>query len=382
MSKASIFGDLTIEQFLTEYWQKKPLLVKGAFKDFDFPVDADELAGMACEADVESRFISQGANGDNWQLKHGPLNEEFFATLPESHWTLLVQAVDHWVPDANELMEAFNFLPSWRLDDLMISYAAQGGGVGPHYDNYDVFLIQADGQRRWEVGGLYGEDSPRREDTPVMILPEWHAEQSWDLEPGDMLYLPPRVGHNGISLDNECVTYSVGFRAPSHTELYQNFARFLGDNIPGELRYADPDHKRQTHSAEIDQASIERLQNTMRHYIDNPTLLAQWFGEYMTDPKYPEQQQANSDTPAVKPGDMLARNEGSRLAFVDQPGMTPLLFADGKSYEFEPASLPLIQQLTEQVDFEVPEQASTEFCALLSQLVNQGSLYVDDVFEL
>mgnify|MGYP000049767022 CR=1 FL=1 len=148
MSERSLFGEITVEQFLAEYWHKKPLLIRGAFADYEFPVDADELAGLACEADVESRLITQSADGEQFELKHGPLDESVFADLPAQYWTLLVQAVDHWVPHASELMQQFNFVPNWRLDDLMISYAADGGGVGPHFDNYDVFLIQAAGRRR------------------------------------------------------------------------------------------------------------------------------------------------------------------------------------------------------------------------------------------
>ena len=189
-------GDITPEQFLSEYWQKKPLLIRNAFPDFEPPVSADELAGLACEADVESRLIIQNPSNDEWSLENGPFDEERFASLPKTHWTLLVQAVDHWVPEAKALLDQFRFIPSWRIDDLMISYAPKGGGVGPHFDNYDVFLLQAEGQRRWEVGGQYHEGSPRRNDAPVMILPEWDAEESFILNPGDMLYVPPQQLHH------------------------------------------------------------------------------------------------------------------------------------------------------------------------------------------
>lgn len=382
MTTPSIFGDISIEQFLTEYWQKKPLLIRGAFKEFDFPVDADELAGLACEDEVESRLIQQNSDGSNWQLTHGPLTEDSFSQLPEDNWTLLVQAVDHWVPDTTDLMEQFNFVPNWRLDDLMISYATPGGGVGPHYDNYDVFLIQAEGKRRWEIGGLFGEDSPRREDTPVMILPEWQAEQSWELEPGDMLYLPPRVGHNGVSLDNECLTYSVGFRAPSHVEIMQGFGSFMADRIASEQRYSDPDLVQQEHPAEITSASVTRLQNLLREYIDQPTMLQQWFGEYMTEPKYPEHIPASSEEVELEPGMMLARTEGARLAYIAEQHSPYQLFADGKSYTFEPSLLNLVQQVTKEIEFEIPEDAPTTYYELLNQLVLQGTLYLEETYEL
>ncbi|MBY4677874.1 cupin domain-containing protein [Marinobacterium arenosum] len=378
MEQTSIFGELSIEQFLAEYWQKKPLLVRGAFADFEFPVGADELAGLACEEEVESRLILQDADGEQWQLEHGPFGEDRFTSLPERYWTLLVQAVDHWVPDAQALMEQFDFVPNWRLDDLMISYAADGGGVGPHYDNYDVFLIQAAGCRRWDVGGLYGEDSPRRPDTPVMILPEWQAEQSWQLQPGDMLYLPPRVGHNGVAAGDGCLTYSVGFRAPAHSEIFQGFSRFLADRLAGELRYADPDLRRPQHPGEIDDRAIERLQALMRQYIDQPDLLSRWFGEYMTEPKYPElaTDQASINSP-LRTGESLYRSEGARLAYRRQSDGGYLLFADGQSHSFNEAELPLVQQLADSGWLELNAAPSAAERKLLEALLRQGSIYSD-----
>ncbi len=212
----SPFGDISIEEFLRDYWQKKPLLVRNAFPDFEAPVGADELAGLSLEEDVESRLVIQSPDGTDWQIQHGPFDDDTFENLPESHWTLLVQAVDHWVPEASEIIEQFRFIPNWRYDDLMVSFASQGGGVGPHYDNYDVFLIQTQGKRRWEVGGFFDQNSPRRPDTPVMIMTEWEPEHNCVLEPGDMLYIPPQVGHKGIGECDVCSTYPVGFRAPQH----------------------------------------------------------------------------------------------------------------------------------------------------------------------
>lgn len=204
-------GDIDIDVFLRDYWHKKPLLIRNALPDVKAPVDADELAGLALDEEVESRLIQFNPKADDWHLDHGPLAEERFSELPEKNWTLLVQGVDHWVPEAADLLEQFNFIPNWRVDDLMISYAVDGGGVGPHYDNYDVFLIQTSGTRRWELGPLCDENSPRRDNTPVMILPEWNPEVVYELNPGDILYLPPRVAHNGIAVGDDCMTCSVAF---------------------------------------------------------------------------------------------------------------------------------------------------------------------------
>ncbi|MCP4595180.1 cupin domain-containing protein [Neptuniibacter sp.] len=379
----SPFGDISVKQFLEEYWQKKPLLVRNAFPDFEPPVSPDELAGLALEEDVESRLIIQSPDGKDWQLKHGPLSEESFSELPDSHWTLLVQAVDHWVPEASELVEQFRFAPNWRLDDLMISYATDGGGVGPHYDNYDVFLIQASGTRRWEFGGIYGEDSPRRDDVPVMILPEWEAEQSFDLQPGDMLYLPPRVGHNGYAVGDDCMTYSVGFRAPSHQEIWESFSNYLDNITCAEDRYSDPDLQQQANPGEITASAIQRVQNILHEYIDSPELLSHWFGQFMTDPKYPdlagEQSSELSDDEIrslIEQGAPLCRTEGSRFAFYRQDGHF-ILFADGKGCACSPEQTELAEQLCADLyhsDIKVTE----DNIVLIKALLLQGSVYFLD----
>ncbi|MCK5433342.1 MAG: cupin domain-containing protein, partial [Gammaproteobacteria bacterium] len=192
-------GEMPLDTFLSEYWQKKPLLIRNGLPDLESPIAPDVLAGLACEEGVESRLLIQGENDQKWELKHGPFNDEIFSQLPESHWTLLVQAVDHWIPEAGNLLNLFDFIPRWRIDDLMISYASDGGGVGPHFDNYDVFLVQTSGKRKWEIGGVYNETTPRRENLPVNILSEFEVLETWILEPGDILYVPPGIGHNGIA---------------------------------------------------------------------------------------------------------------------------------------------------------------------------------------
>ena len=162
-------GKFPIDKFLSEYWQKKPLLIRNALPDVTSPVSADVLAGLACEEEVESRIVIQNKTANKWELKHGPFSEETFSTLPSTHWTLLVQAVDHWMPQAAKFLELFTFIPRWRIDDLMMSYASDGGSVGPHYDNYDVFLVQTNGKRKWEVGEQYDENSPLIQNLPVSI---------------------------------------------------------------------------------------------------------------------------------------------------------------------------------------------------------------------
>ncbi|WP_415881317.1 JmjC domain-containing protein [Neptuniibacter sp. QD34_54] len=379
----SPFGDISIETFLAEYWQKKPLLIRNAFSNFEPPVTADELAGMALEEDVESRLIIQSPDGKDWSLKHGPLQEETFAELPDSHWTLLVQSVDHWIPEANELLEHFRFVPNWRLDDLMISYAADGGGVGPHYDNYDVFLIQASGTRRWEVGGIYGEDSPRRPDVPVMILPEWEPEHVWDLQPGDMLYVPPRVGHNGFAIGDDCMTYSVGFRAPSHQEMMSGFTDYLSDITKAEDRYRDSDLALQANPGEITDQALERVKSALKEYIDSPELLTHWFGQFMTEPKNPEHgadQVCEMDEEEIAElllaGIPLCRSEGSRFAF-NRLDDHFILFVDGKGCACSEGQVTLAESLCANLYHEQIEPTE-ENLQLLKALLLQGSIYFLD----
>lgn len=377
-------GTLTAAEFLAEYWQKKPLLIRNALADFDPPVGPDELAGLACEAEVESRLIRFDPHTDHWSLQQGPLEESTFASLPERHWTLLVQAVDHWVPEAADLLQRFSFIPNWRVDDLMISYAVAGGGVGPHYDNYDVFLLQAQGHRRWELGGLCDEHSPRRADTPVMILPEWQPEQVHELGPGDMLYLPPQVAHNGIALDDDCVTYSIGFRAPAHNELLRDFSDDLGEQLGRETRYRDPDLQLQDNPGEISPAALARVQQILAGYLQDPQRLAQWFGRYMTDPKYPELDQTGEPLsveelePWLEQGGVLLRNEGSRFAHVARTATALDLFVDGRLYPAQGQAAEIARMLCARRDLCISERfpgLEAESLQLLIELLAAGALY-------
>lgn len=375
-------GDLTLETFLADYWQKKPLLIRQALPGIKPPIAADELAGLACEEEVESRLIIQNAETDQWEVTHGPFANKTFETLPKTHWTLLVQAVDHWVPAAAEFLSQFYFIPSWRVDDLMISYSSDQGGVGPHYDNYDVFLVQVSGRRQWEVGGLYDESSPRRPDTPVKILSEWEPEERWTLEPGDLLYVPPRVGHSGIAVGEDCMTCSVGFRAPSHGDLLRDFADYMGEQLSEEIRYADPDLVPQDHPGQITPEAVKKVQQVLTQYVKDQDKLGQWFGRYMTSPKYPDGEMVQGEycleevRKHLAAGGKLIRNEGSRFAF-QKHGNELWLFVDGRQYTCGKAVTDLVKTLcAERImdsDLCVP---SDEHDSLLLDLLNHGSLYL------
>lgn len=276
--------NIDIDYFLSNYWQKKPLCMTQAFPDFQAPVTPQELAGLSMEQDVESRIIlKQGKRP--WELRLGPFSENDYKHLPESGWTLLVQAVDHWFPAVHRLLDYFRFLPSWRMDDIMISYAADGGSVGPHYDYYDVFLLQAQGRRLWKIGPEYNEQAELLSHPSLKILSDFQTTEEYVLEPGDMLYLPPGVGHHGIA-QGECMTISIGFRAPGHRDILMQFTDFVADQLPEQLRYSDPDLTKSEFPCYIDDKSIDRIHSIFRQYADNRELLSQWFGELMTLPKY------------------------------------------------------------------------------------------------
>src|SRR4051812_20292918 len=203
-----LLGKVTPAQFLKQYWQKKPLLVRGAFPGFRDPVTPDQLAGLALEDDVDSRLVMERGGKKPWEVTLGPQRAAKLRGLPRSHWTLLVQGVDRYVPGVAALLEPFRFIPDWRVEDIMISFAPQAGTVGPHIDSYDVFLIQGQGRRRWQLDPAAG--GALRPGLDLRILKQFTAKQDWVLEPGDMLYLPPDLAHHGTALE-DCLTYSVGF---------------------------------------------------------------------------------------------------------------------------------------------------------------------------
>jgi 50S ribosomal protein L16 3-hydroxylase len=376
-------GDLSLETFLAEYWQKKPLLVRNALPKVNPPIAADELAGLACEEEVESRLIIHDAATDHWELTHGPFVDATFSELPTTHWTLLVQAVDHWVPAAADFLAQFYFIPSWRVDDLMISYSGDKGGVGPHYDNYDVFLVQVSGRREWEVGGIYDESSPRRMGVPVKILTEWEPEHRWILEPGDMLYVPPRVGHSGVAVGEDCMTCSVGFRAPSHRDILLDFPEYIGETLSEEIRYADPGLVPQANPGQITSEAVKNVQKILTQYIEDHDTLAQWFGRYMTSPKYVDDETTQEayvleDVHAhFATGGTLIKNEGSRFAYQEQ-GEYLWLFVDGRQYTCGQAMKDLVKTLCAERRLSNVDGQSEEHDSLILDLLNQGSVYLSD----
>ncbi len=276
-----LLNNLTPSQFLAEYWQKKPLLIRQAIPNFAGLLNPNELAGLACEEDVQARLIRQVKN--KWNVQSGPFDDEYFAKLPKKSWTLLVQGVNHHLPEAADLLAQFNFIPHARLDDLMVSYAPDGGGVGPHTDSYDVFLLQGSGKRCWKISSQ--QDLSLIENAPLKILKHFETEQEWVLEAGDMLYLPPQIAHWGTAVGDNCMTYSIGFRAPKTQELMHEFLNYLQDNIQAKGLYADPDLNLQEHPAEISDGMIDKVSEMLQKITWDKNNVADFLGKYLTEPK-------------------------------------------------------------------------------------------------
>lgn len=295
----ALLNHLTPSQFLAEYWQKKPLLIKQAIPNFKGLLSPDELAGLACEDDVQARIVE--FKKGKWSAKHGPFDEDDFAKLPEKttpnhNWTLLVQSVNHFLPEADALLREFDFIPHARLDDLMVSYAPNGGGVGPHFDSYDVFLLQGQGKRLWRISEQ--TDLTLVEGAPLRILKQFETAQEWLLEAGDMLYLPPHLAHWGIAVSDvaqDCMTYSIGFRAPKNQELATEFLGFLQDKLNQDALtidgiYQDPNLTLQEHPAEISETMVSKVSENLQklqwsEILKNSALVGEFLGTYLSEPK-------------------------------------------------------------------------------------------------
>jgi 50S ribosomal protein L16 3-hydroxylase len=299
MKLTSPLGDLPAHEFLAQYWQKKPLLIRQAFKDFTSPISAEELAGLACDEMLESRIIIEKDGRHPWELRTGPFAAQDFTRLPDTHWTLLIQDIEKHLPELTCIIDAFHFIPDWRLDDLMISYAPEYGSVGPHVDAYDVFLLQAQGKRQWKINTHIDADAPMLDITALNILQDFEVEQEWILEPGDILYLPPGVAHYGISL-GDCITCSIGFRAPTHVELVQSYLQTVIEQIQADKHFSDPDLCTQQFPHEITLQSVAQLKQTVADYLSlDPQSLYNWAGTLLSEGKEGFQAESVSDQPTM-----------------------------------------------------------------------------------
>lgn len=383
---------LSQQQFLEEYWQKKPLVIRQAYPLPVSDLNPDDIAAFSGEEDIESRLIQEF--GDKpWQLQHGPFDESDFAALPETHWTLLVQDMDKHYPPLQRLFTPFDFIADWRRDDVMISYAPEGGSVGPHTDSYDVFLLQAQGTRRWQVSDEALVEAAFRGDTDLRILQQFTADQSWDLHPGDMLYLPPHFAHHGVAL-NPCLTFSVGFRAPSQLQLLDAFCHTLQEQDVTERLYDDSEVNEIRSSTEIDDSAIQRFQDLLFDTLkDNSGLLPLAIGRLVTETKSTLQVLADelvTDKPTVEElnkrfskGEFLRRNTYLRFAW-HKDSEQAYLFVAGEAYIVELAAARYLCLLTTQAQFNSQQWTQVSGFPLLvdacCELIAEGAWYWPEDF--
>lgn len=291
------------EDFLRDYWQRRPLLIRGAYPEFKCPLSGDDLAALAMREEALSRLLRYQRRSDRWTVSNGPLDEQDFADLPQKDWTLLVQDVDKWDPDVAELFRDFQFLPSWRIDDIMVSFAAPGGSVGAHVDHYDVFLLQGLGHRQWAIDASGKADLSYRDDTPMKLLRHFNGSHQWLLGPGDMLYLPPGIPHHGVATD-ACLTLSIGMRAPAVAELLgpliEEHAQRLGD----EVRFADPGRGPSADPSALEQVDVDRLRahlsqslTTLQQLPDDQ--LADYFARFLSQYRQAQQPEPKARKPSL-----------------------------------------------------------------------------------
>lgn len=319
-----------METFYRDYWQRQPLLIRRGLPDVAAPLEANELAGLACEDALNSRLITGTWEARDFAVEYGPIDEERFAGIGDRDWTLLVQDVDKWAPAAADLLSRFDFLPAWRVDDLMVSFAATGGSVGPHTDEYDVFLVQLEGRRRWQIARDF--DPRCRSDCEIKVLQSFQAEEEWVCAPGDILYLPPNVAHYGVALE-PCLTASVGLRAPSVVDLLDDLAAEW-DGLERPLRYSDAGMKAGQDPYEVDPDAVQRARELLQTALAGPRNdFAGWFARAVSRYRLAEQL---LDEPPVDLEHRLAhlshvyRQPAARLNWVRQ-GSQALLCANGQS---------------------------------------------------
>ncbi|MDC9497466.1 MULTISPECIES: cupin domain-containing protein [unclassified Pseudoalteromonas] len=371
-------NNLCEQEFLNQYWQKKPLLIKQGFTDFQDPIEAEELAGLAMEESIESRIVTNHNN--DWQAYQGPFED--FEKLTEQHATLLVQAVDHWHSDAAQLLQPFRFIPNWRIDDLMISYSTPKGGVGPHLDQYDVFIIQGEGKRHWRVCLPDPTLKQFAQNKKLLQVEQFEAVIDCILEPGDILYIPPGCPHEGYAIEN-ALNYSVGFRAPNQQDLFSSFADHVIDTDSGQKRYTDHTLALRDSKGELLQSETDKVKTLMQALLNNDELFKHWLGNTLSQAKH-EMDLAPLEEPITceQMNELIANNaeEFERLggvrAIYQQLEDTLLLSINGENYPLPLCDLNAVKLLTDHdyvnTDDLNAAQPSLVFIQTFTTLVNEG----------
>jgi 50S ribosomal protein L16 3-hydroxylase len=372
----------SLEEFLAEFWQKKPTIIKGGFNNFQDPISADELAGLSMEEEIDSRFVSN--EKDQWDAKHGPFDETLFNSLTEKNWTLIVQAANHWHTESAQLVTPFRELSNWLLDDLMISYAVEGGGVGPHIDQYDVFITQGLGKRHWRVGAKdEGQYTETCRHSALRQIEGFEPIIDDILEPGDILYIPPGFPHDGYALEPS-LSYSVGFRSPTEQELLSNFADYVIANEIGEHHMHQPTRQAQAENGVILSSDLQQLTEMLTRSLQNPTVIKDYMGcllsqsRQVMDIAIPEEDWEASDIHnLLMSGDVLVRIGGLRALY--NQGEEQTVFINGEVFTVAEDETDVVLALCDHELLSkenLGEQAKNPAAiALITQLVNKGYWY-------
>lgn len=352
------FDPLDLATFLQDYWQQKPILLRNALPDFEAPILPEELAGLSLEEEIESRIVVQHGEQD-YELKRGPFSEEDYSQLPEENWTLLVQGCDRLLPEVADILNDFDFLPRWRIDDIMISYATKGGNVGPHFDHYDVFLLQAAGQRKWKLTTQDCVESNYLQGVDLRLMETFTVEQEFVLNPGDILYLPPKVGHHGVAMDDQCMTFSVGYRSYRGQELWDSLGDHLSEHSLFKELYYDPKMSVALNPGEVTLDAANQAKALIEQKLQDPKLLQTWFARFATQldqvaaTQLPEPL-SEEETPelaefidALQSEHGLIRDAICRFAYTQIDGQTQL-YINGAIWEDFAAPAEFLQLLANQ----------------------------------
>lgn len=376
----SFFGDLSPADFLSEYWQKKPLLVRGAWPGFETPLSPDDFMALSAREDAFSRLLVEKPEEHDWEMREGPFRRADFDAMPGSHWTLLIQEVDRLVPAVRKMLGVVSFLPKWRLDDVMISYAANGGGVGAHIDNYDVFLLQGYGQRRWQINTTPVVEENLIEDIDVSILADFVPDRDWVLEPGDMLYLPPRIAHFGVAL-GPCMTYSIGCRAPSEQEMLAAVIEHAMMTLDPDERYSDPRLRASDAPGRLGRDAVRWIQERIRALVDDEEGLTELVGAILSQPRrWVDEDSLPEDAleDALSEGGTLRPASSSQVIYERTGEGDMILFAAGESYRLSADFEPAVRKLVEGPGLALSDlEADPDWAELLDELYGQGTLVID-----
>jgi 50S ribosomal protein L16 3-hydroxylase len=366
---------LDLQGFLSEHWQKRPVLLRQALASYDPSLDENDIAGLACEEMAESRLVTGNSDANNWSLKHGPFREKQLRNLPDQDWTLLVQDVEKHYPPLQDLLAKFNFLPDWRLDDLMVSIAAPGGSVGPHYDQYDVFLLQASGRRRWQIASQFDRDL--LPDCELNVLASFRSEMEWILEPGDVLYLPPGIAHHGVALESG-MTWSIGLRAPSQADLLLALGEWMAEHHNEGIRYQDSAISTDQSRGEIDRDALQQFRQLLMNLSGDELQFNDFISSFMSRFRLAHQPAPPDSTvnqeqlvAALKNSATILRNPWTRLVWTEQNGVARL-FAAGDQYSCD---IDLAKRLcATPPDIKPGTDLTQESELILCRLINRGHL--------